>query len=406
MRAIRVFFLVYGLALATFFPFVAVILDDRGFAPAAIGVVTAVASLVFAASVPGWGHLADVRLGRSGALRVAALLSGLALVAFGLPWPPVLLAALYLCWAGTESAIGPLADAVAVNALEDPERQYPPIRLLTSLGFAAAAVAVGFLYDVAGYGPASLLYALGAVLLAVIAGGIPDRPRAELARYGARRGRGGSFRVAFAVQPRLPLVLLAILLVHVGVLGGFTFLGLRLVELGGGPSAVALSVGLSAVAEIPGMLVAGRLVPRIGIRTLFVACALVYALCVLSWAILADPLWIVLTRIPSGLAFAGIWITAVLTMQRLLPDRLQGTGQGLYQTTAFGLAAILANLVGGFVIQAAGTMPFFAVASVATAASAIVGWVAMPRRREPRPEWPDAFGQATPGTEAREDATR
>ena len=40
-------------------------------------------------------------------------------------------------------------------------------------------------------------------------------------------------------------------------------------------------------------------------------------------------------------------VAAVLTMWVLLPSRLQATGQGLYQVTAFGLAAIVANLAGG-----------------------------------------------------------
>jgi PPP family 3-phenylpropionic acid transporter len=395
--ALRIVFLLIGAALATFYPFQAVILADRGFDPTAIGLVTAAASVAFTVSVPVWGHLADVRLGRTGALRIGAWASGLALVAFGAPWPLVVLAFMVLAFAGTESTLAPLSDALAVNVLRDPERQYPSIRLLTSLSFAIVAIACGYLFDRTGYWPATLLYAGVAFAVGAAASFVPDRPRADLGRLRGgrggdpahRAGRGGSMRVAFAVQPRLPFILVAILLVHVGVIAGFTFLGLRIIELGGNPSDVALSAGLSALAEIPGMILAGRLVGRLGLRGLFAGGAVVYAVCIAAWVVVDSPLAIVGTRVVTGFAFSAIWIAAVLTIQRLLPDRLQGTGQGLYQTTAFGIAAVVANLAGGVIIAAAGsTGPYFAIAAAFTGSAAFVGWAALPGRREPRPAWP------------------
>ncbi len=405
MAAIRIIFVLGGVILATFYPFVSVILADRGFDAAQIGLVTAAGSLAFAASVPFWGHLADVRLGRAGALRISVLLSGLALVAFGLAWPPIVLAAMYLGFTATESALGPLSDAVAVNALPRPERQYPWIRLLTSLAFAIVAIACGYLYDVTGYWPSTLLYAVVAVMLAFAAGWAPDRPRADLDRFDQSHRRGGSFRVAFTVQPRLPGVLAAIFLVYVGVIGGFTFLSLRIVELGGAPSDVALSSGLSALAEVPGMLLAGWLVRRLGVRGMFVAATVVYALTIASWVVLTSPQLIVATRIVTGFAFAAIWVGSVLTMQRFLPSRLQGTGQGLFQTTAFGVAAVFANLVGGVMVVAFGTGPFFAFTAFVAALAVVPAWLALPRRHEPPPVWPDddAIEAAVPASLAQEE---
>jgi PPP family 3-phenylpropionic acid transporter len=391
--ALRVLFLLGGAVLGTFYPFVAVLFADRGFDPAEIGLVTAAGSLVFSVTVPVWGHLADVRLGRSGALRLAGIGAALSLVAFGLPWPPLVLAAMYIAFAGTESAFGPLADAIGVNALRHPEREYAALRLLSSLGFAIVAIACGQLFEQTGYWPATLLFALLSIGLAVSAGFTPDRPKADLAAYG-RKGRGGSVRVAFAVQPRLPVILVAVGLFYIGVLGGFTFLGLRIVELGGGPSEVALSAGIAALAEVPAMLIAGRLAPRIGLRWLFTIGVLVYVACIVSWIVITSPLVIVATRIPSGFGFSAVWIAAVLTMQRLLPARLQGTGQGLFQMTAFGVSAIVANLVGGLLYGSLGSGVFFAVIAVVTAAATIVGWAAIPGRRDHRPVWPDDADEA------------
>ncbi len=370
-----------GAALASIYPFIAVILSGRGFATEAIGLVTGLAAVGFTIAVPAWGHLADVRFGRVGAVRIAALGSAAALALFALPLPAAVLIACYLAWAVFESAIGPLSDALAVNALADPARDYGRIRLLGSAGFAVPAVAIGLLYDRVGYGPAPLLYAAGAVVLALGLRGIPDRPRADLSRYG-QPARGGSIRVAFSVAPRLPGVVLAIALAHVGVLAGFTYLGLHLVDLGGRPSDLALSAAVSAFAEIPAMAVAGRVVRRIGLRGMFAASALGYAACLASWVLLDSPSLIIATRVVSGFAFSGLWVGSVLTMGAILPDRLQGTGQGIYQTTAFGLAAVVANAGGGLIYGSLGAGALFGSTAVLGVAAAVVAWIALPRRGE------------------------
>jgi MFS family permease len=70
----------------------------------------------------------------------------------------------------------------------------------------------------------------------------------------------------------------------------------------------------------------------------------------------------------------------VLTIATLLPGRLQATGQALYQTTAFGLAAILANVTGGIVYGALGPGVLFGAAAVLGVVAALVGWFVLPRR--------------------------
>jgi MFS family permease len=173
-------------------------------------------------------------------------------------------------------------------------------------------------------------------------------------------------------------LLLGLGLVHVGMLAGFTFLALRLLDLGGQPSDVALSAGISAFAEMPAMALIPRVVARTGIRAMLVAGIVLYGLTMASWAFLADPGLIVATRIVSGVAFAGITIGAVLTIAALLPPELQGTGQGLYQTVGFGIAAVVANALGGLVYGTGGATPLFLGCAVLAALGAAVAWRAIP----------------------------
>jgi PPP family 3-phenylpropionic acid transporter len=379
--ALRLVVLSLGVALGVFYPFLSVILADRGFGPGEIGLIASVGAVGFTIAVPAWGHLADVRLGRPRTLQVCGVGAAIAVGLLWLPWPPVMIGVLLAAFWIFESSWQPLADAITVNTVRG--RDYARIRLLTSFSFAVAAIGAGFAYDRTGYSPAYAAFAGFAIVMAVAAAWVPDVGRADLAAHApgrTRTWRFGSSGVALRVAPRLGLVLVAVTLLHVGVISGFTFLGLRIVELGGAPSDVALAAGLSAAAEIPGMLIAGRVARRIGLRWLFVACALLYAGCLASWTVVDVPALIIATRLITGMAFAGVIVGVVLTIAALLPPELQATGQALYQTTAFGIGAIVANVVGGALYATIGPAATFGLGAILAVVAAAVGVVAFPAR--------------------------
>ena len=305
MIALHILVVALGAALGVLYPFISVILAERGFSPGEIGLISSLGAVGFTIAVPAWGHLADVRLGRPRTLQICAIGAGAAIAALLLPWPPLVVALLLGLFWIFESSWQPLADAITVNALRG--RDYARVRLFTSLGFAVAAVGSGFFYDRLGYTPAYAFFAIAAVVMTISAAFLPDVARADLAAHRRRvptepatgtlspkaPGRTfsfGSSGVALRVAPRLAAVLAASALLHVGIISGFTFLPLRIDALGGSPSDIALSSGLSAGTEIPAMFVMGAVARRLGLRTIFVGSAVLYAVCMASWTIIELPL--------------------------------------------------------------------------------------------------------------------
>lgn len=395
MIAVRFLVLAVGVALGVFYPFIAVILRGFGFSAGEIGVIASVGAIGFTIAVPAWGHLADVRLGRPRTLQICSIGAGLAILALLLPWPVFVVAGLFAVFWIFESSWQPLADAITVNALRG--RDYGRVRLLTSLSFAVATIIAGFVYNETGYAAAFVLFGLAALAMALAAAWVPDVARANLAVHATRTGssssaRTGSAGVALRVAPRLWLVLLSVSLLFVGVIGSFTFLPLRLETLGGSPSDIALSSGGAAAAEIPTMLFAAHIARRIGLRGMFVGSALLYAACLSAWIVADAPLAIVATRALSGIGFAGVTVSVVLTIAALLPSDLQATGQSLFQTTAFGVAAIVANVIGGILYDSLGHVAVFGLAAAMALAAAALGWFAFPTQASPRPPVVSATG--------------
>ena len=382
--ALRLIVLALGVALGVFYPFIPVILATRGFSPAQIGLVASIGAIGFTLAVPAWGHIADVRLGRARTLQLCAIGGAAAVGAMLGQWPPLVLAVLFMAYWIFESSWQPLADALTVNLID--RRRYGRVRLLTSLSFAIASIGAGFVYDTAGFDAAYVLAVIAAVTIALAAGRVPDIARADLAetehaspRPPRARPWLGSAGVALRVAPRLGAVLTAVTLISITIISGFTYLPLRLGDLGSPPSDVALSAGISALAEIPAMLVAARVAQRIGLRGMFVASALIYGAATSSWILLDSAGLIIATRLITGVAFAWILVCVVLTIARLLPSELQATGQSLYQTFGFGISAIVANIVGGLLYQYIGHAAVFGLGTVLAIIAASLGWIVFPR---------------------------
>jgi len=389
--ALRLVVLALGVALGVFYPFISVILASRGLGPAQIGLVASIGAVGFTLAVPAWGHIADVRLGRARTLQICAIGGAVAVGALLGPWPPIVIALLFFAYWIFESSWQPLADALTVNLVD--RRRYGRVRLLTSLSFAIASIAAGFLYDQAGFDAAYILAVAATLTIAVAATRVPDVGRADLETpgHGAMTpGQGaatpsrsrpwlGSAGVALRVAPRLGAVLVAVMLINITIISGFTYLPLRLADLGSPPSDVALSAGVSAMAEIPAMLVAARVAQWVGLRGMFVVSALIYGGVSASWVVLDSAPLIIATRLVSGVAFAWILVCVVLTIARLLPSELQATGQSLYQTFAFGLGAIVANLVGGVLYANIGHSAVFGLGLVLAILAATMGWFVFPR---------------------------
>lgn len=416
MRNLRRLVIALGLAAGSFYPFIGVILVSRGFGAIGVGIVGALGALTFTITVPAWGHLADVHFGRPRTLVVCALGAAAIVLALNLALPLVAIGALFVVLWIFQSGFSPLIDAISLTSLPDP-RDYGRLRPLTSLAFATVAITAGFVYDLTGYGVAYWLYPLLLLGLAASASRVSDVGRADLhalaalmettrtpelektyqsidgvpavavgssaARRAARRTRirptwrFGSVGVALRMAPGIVSVLAAVFLVQLGMIASATFLPLRLVALGGRPSDVALLTGLGSAAEIPAMLASGAVVARLGLRGLFAASAVIYATCLASYVVLDAPPLIVATRVLSGAAFAGLIVSGVVSISTLLPRDLQATGQALYQTTAFGAASFVANLVGGVIYASFGVV-VFGIGAVLVLAGAVVGWLALP----------------------------
>ena len=293
------------------------------------------------------------------------------------------MAILYIVGTLFVSAWMPLNDAILVNAFPE-GRRYSRWRALLSASYAMSAVVAGVLYATTGFTAALVVVGIGGLVLAAIAPRLPDlgrsarladmdrRDRRQPVRDPHRRGAGRvQDRAGAAADPAGHRARRPRLHGRQHLYRPADDRTRRVASVD-----VGLAGSLSAAVEIPGMILAGIVATRFGLRVLFVSSGVILTVIPASWAVLTDVDLILVTRAMVGIGFAGMLVSGVLTMRSLLPSGLQGTGQTLFQATLFGFAGFVINVLGGLLYPSIGFQGLFALCAVLAGCGVVVGWVA------------------------------
>lgn len=374
MALVILLFVLGGVANGSLTPFTSAILVERGISATWVGVIGAAVSLLFVGLASAWGHLADVVLGRGRAFALAFALAAGLIAVFALPLPPLGIGLAYTGFATAYGLLFPLQDALAVNTLPDPGRQYGTVRGLQSGAYALAAVVAGAVWAGTGYGPAVPVFIALAIPTILVALRVPDVARARL----DSPGRGGAIREALRVSPVLPRVLLGIGLANIGVFAALTFLPLLVLRLGGSSGQIGLVMAVTAGIEVVAMPAASRLLARFGPRAVLAVSLALIAVVFAGWALATAPEHVIVAAVLYGFAWAGMWVASVTTVRRLLPPTLQGSGQALLSITTAGIAAFIGNVGGGLLWTGPGPLVVFAIAAVFAAVGSLVAWWSAP----------------------------
>jgi PPP family 3-phenylpropionic acid transporter len=381
-RRLATLYALAGISLGLILPFTVPLLAERGLGAVEIGLVMSLTGVAALVSYPVWGAIADGWLGRRRTVAVAAVLAAVGGVSLMLAGddPPALALALTVVIVGT-LAWNPLIDALALAVLGDGSSDYGRLRLWGSLGWAASALAAGVVWTLVGPTPVFLAF----VVAALVVGGLVLLPlRAKVGSDAGGDGSGGD-DVRPPLRSWLPLVatplmlgfLLGLLVTSLGEHASWRFIGLRILDQGGGVFLIGLAASLPALVEVPVFLSSRRLAGRFGLRRLFVGGAAVAALIMGLIAVAPEPWMVAGLRTLDGVSYAMRYTAMVLIVGALLPRSLFAFGQSVAWFVYAGIAPIVADAAGGLIYETFGAEALFLATMVALAVGGAIVWLVL-----------------------------
>jgi MFS transporter, PPP family, 3-phenylpropionic acid transporter len=384
-------FLLFGFAIAAFFPFLALYLERyHGLDAAQIGVLIAITAVARMVANPLWGHYADTRLGRLLVLQICLLGSGAAALALNVPSAYPLVVAAAAAHSVFMVGQGSNIDAIALVHLGDERMSdYGRIRGWESLTYATGCLCFGAVLQAFGMGWTMPLYAASVFLVFAWSLTIRrDRPTAL-----EEHGRLGAVGAVFREAPRFWGFLGAVFLVWTGFNAAWNFIALRIADQGGGAFLVGLGTALGGVLELFTMRSSARMQERWGLRKVYMLGCCVYAGGFLLWGAVSSPTALSILTMFEGVGFSLLFTTSVVVVGRLIPKHLYSTGNAMTSTVGFGIGPIIGAGVGGFVYQRLGPGVLYVSASVLALSAAVVAWFAL---RVPALDRPQAVEEEFP----------
>jgi PPP family 3-phenylpropionic acid transporter len=171
--------------------------------------------------------------------------------------------------------------------------------------------------------------------------------------------------------------LLGLLVTSLGEHASWRFIGLRILDQGGGVFLIGLAASLPALVEVPVFLSSRRLAGRFGLRRLFVGGAAVAALIMGLIAVAPEPWMVAGLRTLDGVSYAMRYTAMVLIVGALLPRSLFAFGQSVAWFVYAGIAPIVADAAGGLIYETFGAEALFLATMVALAVGGAIVWLVL-----------------------------
>ena len=367
-RSLSTFYFFFFAVVGTLLPFWPLYLESLGFTPVQIGTLVALAMVTKIVAPNLWGWVADLRGRRMALVRLACfaatLIFAAVLVSSRFWWLAALMVLFSFFW---NSAL-PQFEAVTLNHLAGRVERYTHFRLWGSVGFVVAVVGLGGVVDRVGAQivPWAILSLLACVALSSL-----------LAADAQGSGPSGDHASLLAVLRKPPVLALlgACLLMQAGHGPYYTFYSIYLDEHGYSPSAIGALWALGVVAEVVVFVFMHRLVPRVGLRNLFL---LAFALTAVRWLLVAllveSAAVMVLAQLLHAASFGLYHGVAIQLVHRQFRATLQGRGQALYSSLSFGAGGAAGAWLAGYAWESVGATTTWLGAAAVTALALAVVW--------------------------------
>jgi len=341
--ALSAFFFLYYAAVAFGVAFVPVFMKERGLSLAEIGVTSALSAVVAGFAQARLGHLSDAIGSRKGICAVSCVMLGVSYLFYGFGHSFAGFLALCL-WSGVFYLVAFSLPAAIISDLTSAAgstaRGFSATRIWGTIGFIASLVLIS-LWPAIAQGTSFLYWIAGFYIASAIPILMVREAPITTTDHGMFKGAMNVLR-----SQRSWVFLACYTLFRTCESGVLNYMGLYVKQLGGDSSVWSMAYLIAAVAEIPMVLLMGKISDRVGRKGPLIVAFIAWPIRLYAYSLLVVPTSIYYIQLFHGFTYGIMLICAVAYMSDIAPRDLRGTAQGLLNTGSAISMAVGPLLVG------------------------------------------------------------
>ena len=367
------YFLFFAGAVAIY-NYYALFFQQEGIPGSQIGILLGASSLVGLFAGPLWSGAADA--GHRHRLVLSIAIIGNITAIFLLPFfhgflPFLLLMVIQALFGGP---IISMVDNATMTMLGDEKERYGRVRAGGTIGWGLAAPIIGAFVARFGLHWNFAIYA-GLVLIGLVA--------AQRLQFGERIVRASFFGgVRELLTDRKWIVFLTIIFIAgngSAVITSYLFVYLQ--QIGTSPTWMGWALTIATVAEFPAMLVAHRLLKRLGSNGLLTLGLAASALRCGLYGVISIPWLALVVQLTQFFTFPILLVAGVSYADENAPAGMGATAQSIFSSAFMGIGYVSGGLLGGVLIQYIGAQHMFFVFGLLILLATLIFGVA--QRRQP-----------------------
>jgi MFS transporter, PPP family, 3-phenylpropionic acid transporter len=348
------FYLMYYGANACLFPYWVLYYQNLGFNGTQIGLLSAIAPLIFMAGAPFWTGIADTTH-RHKLVMGATLLAAIGLV-LAFPFlrtfaPVLLMAVLYPFMIAPANSF---ADAATITMLGDRKDMYGRVRLGGTIGWGIVASVAGVMIEKYGLNWAFWLYAAGMFIAFLVSQKFMfNHIKQEVSiKHGMRE---------LFSNRRLVLFLSIAFVCGMALTSVNTYFSAYMAELGFGESIMGVALAIGTVAELPAFFFANRMLVKLKPHGMLILSMIATMARLFLYATVTSQAGILVFQLINGITYATLWVAGVSYVNEIAPSGLKATAQGIFGATVFGFGSAAAGFLGAILLDHVGGARMYAI---------------------------------------------
>jgi PPP family 3-phenylpropionic acid transporter len=327
---------------------------DQGYSSVQAGYAMSLAFALSIFTAPMWGFICDHIGQHRLPIRIALIVSALAMAMMPLlsgSFQMILL--LVAVFSATANSMPAVLDGWIIRQQnENPAVQYGIARGMGSLGFASMSIALGVVVD--HFGSTAIFYvyigAVTVVLVTIQTIQSQRKPLSNGAQHGSNPARLSLFAALRESTEFLWFVLSATMIIAT-LRASMTFLPLLVYSVGGTNSHLGLAQAVSAVSELPFIFGAAWLVKRHPPRYILLIAMLVFIARIGAFQFVQTPAHVVMIQLLHGASFGTFIASSVYFVDRVAPVHMKTLFQATAPALYFGVGSVLGSSIGGNIVE-------------------------------------------------------
>lgn len=357
----------YFITNACFMPFLAPFYRQMGLSTTEIGILIAIGPITYVCVQPLWAYLSDKTGRRKSILLGISACAGITILGFLTAKNFLTLLFFCILFYSFQTAMMPLCDALVTDQCIKEEVEFSKVRMGGTVGYAIVALILGLVIN----NNIRWMFPITTVSCAVFFYTISFLPKDEKAAPAQKNVKSNEKSGSIFTTNRIFAVLFIAFIMQIALAINGSFMPVMLADLGQGQNVIGLSNFISAMSEVPILIIINKLLKKYDTIKLMIFATVIMSLRLLLVSTGTVPIML-FTQLFNGITYMIISFSCITFVRESAAEGKMSQAQSTLAIVQSGLGATLGNILGGALSDAFGIADVLRLTSITLLAVIVI----------------------------------